>query len=119
MLKISFQSNSSLVKIGKFAFFSCISLLELSIPPSVKIIKDSAFEECMNLRKLAFMDGSALEFIGDFAFKGCISLDKNKVIIPPGANCQKYTFDDENVINFHQNDITNVITNDQQKCNIY
>lgn len=87
---VKFHENSSLKKIGKFAFFGYICLKEISIPSSVEIIKDEAFEDCFSLKKCEFEQPSSLLSVGNFAFKGCTSI--NKIEFSSSVQCGKFVF---------------------------
>ncbi|KAL3932413.1 MAG: hypothetical protein SGBAC_010861 [Bacillariaceae sp.] len=64
------------------AFRACC-LERVSIPCTVSIIGDNAFDSCSSLRDVKLADGS-LERIGDNAFKSCTSL--LSIWIPPSVN---------------------------------
>jgi len=64
-----------LLEIGKKAFMECVVLTKITIPSSVIIIHESAFEKCSGLYNLKFFEGSLRE-IGDCAFNHCISLKR-------------------------------------------
>lgn len=64
--------------IGRNNFACWEELEELTLPPSVKIIRIRAFEECTNLKRVHFSEG--LETVGKKAFYECKSLEK--VVFP-------------------------------------
>jgi hypothetical protein len=66
--KVEFEKNSQLKKIGRGAFFSCISLKSITIPNSVQFLDKECFEECVNLKDVTFEPGSNLKQIGKWAF---------------------------------------------------
>ncbi|MBR3620086.1 MAG: leucine-rich repeat protein, partial [Clostridia bacterium] len=75
-------SQSSVYEIGEGAFKGCTGLTELSIPASLRIIGDSAFENCISLENVWFTEDNTgknktLEVIGDRAFCDC-GLDYEK-----------------------------------------
>lgn len=61
--KFSFSKNSSLIKIGKYAF-SYTSIDKITIPSSVKEIDDYAFHYCKKLKTIDFKNDSQLRTIG-------------------------------------------------------
>ena len=95
--------KSKIESIGSFAFKGCESLTEITLPMSLKIIGESAFEDCIALEKVTFSDDNSREFledldtdgeekltlnskletIGSLAFKGCESL--TEITLPLSA----------------------------------
>ena len=85
---------SVVVGIGQYAFMDCVSLTDVSIsssvgnvekgafarsgltgvslPSSVRVIAESAFEDCASLTAVAFNSG--LETIDRYAFRNCVAL---------------------------------------------
>ena len=55
------------------AFKDNATLKKVTIPDNVKVIEDSAFENCAKLEKVTF-SGAGLETIKEFAFQGCVEL---------------------------------------------
>ena len=83
--------------IGNYAFGSCFSLQNVTIPDSVTTIGNSAFGECFGLTDITMPDG--ITSIGDYAFFQCHSLQSitipNSVIsIGQGAfsGCSDLTY---------------------------
>ena len=87
----------SLTDIREYAFFNC-GLYDLTIPASVRQIRESAFDRCYSLRSVTFEDGlisigthafygcenvksltfpDTLTSIGDFAFSKCTQINRN------------------------------------------
>lgn len=64
---VSFQGKPAMLYIGKDVFSECISLTDLALPSTVKVIDARAFYRCKALKKIALPD--ALERIDDSAFK--------------------------------------------------
>ena len=71
--------NNGLEEIGKWAFSGC-ALVLIDIPPSVKAIKEGAFQHCSDLTTVTLNDG--LEVIGEEAFQGCAL---ERIMIPPSV----------------------------------
>ena len=84
---------STLEEIGDKAFYNCKSLMcEISLPPSLKRIEDSAFKTSAISGSLVLPDG--LEYIGETAFNGCKSLT-GSLTIPSGVHIiYSYAFSD-------------------------
>ena len=77
---IEYQSNKFVItKIEGYAFSQNNSITSVSIPPTVRIIEESAFYKCEQLKSLVFNSDpekdSLLEEIGNFSFGDCINLD--------------------------------------------
>jgi len=93
---VIFANDNSVTNIGTSSFAGCTSLASVSIPSSVTIIGDAAFQatpitsisipsnvasigsyafyECQNLTSITFTPTSSLTSIGDRAFRNCPSL---------------------------------------------
>eukprot|EP00526_Cylindrotheca_closterium_P005451 CAMPEP_0113638758 /NCGR_PEP_ID=MMETSP0017_2-20120614/20316_1 /TAXON_ID=2856 /ORGANISM="Cylindrotheca closterium" /LENGTH=579 /DNA_ID=CAMNT_0000549905 /DNA_START=54 /DNA_END=1793 /DNA_ORIENTATION=- /assembly_acc=CAM_ASM_000147 len=67
-------NGSALRTIGKCAFYECQALREIEIPPSVTVIGDHAFRDCLSLAKVHFHEDGLLVTIGRSAFTNCSSL---------------------------------------------
>ena len=65
--KIDFETNSNLQFIDNHAFEN-LQIEEISLPDSLKIIGDWAFDHCKLLKKVKINSKSELEIIGKFAF---------------------------------------------------
>jgi hypothetical protein len=74
--KVEFEQNSQLKKIGRGAFFSCVSLKSITIPKSTQSLDKECFDECKKLKNVTFEPDSNLEQIGESAFIGCLTLEK-------------------------------------------
>src|SRR6056300_1701960 len=70
---LSVVCHDGLLKVGKCAFFKCLSLQRIKMP-GVKIIKQSAFCCCNSLTHVEF--GDKLETVGNDAFNSCTSLKR-------------------------------------------
>ena len=78
-----------LESIGDFAFSRCVSLTQINIPSTVKVIGNRAFGDCLRLESVVLPQG--LEQLGELAFIGCSSL--LSITIPPMIKAiEKYTF---------------------------
>jgi hypothetical protein len=64
-------------RIGKWAFHSCISLTNVTIPDSVTSIGEGAFEDCTSLTSVTIP--KSVTSIGDYAFGYCRALEKFEV----------------------------------------
>lgn len=73
---------STLVSIGKNAFYGNKALTSIIIPASVTYIGDSAFKSCSGLTSVTF-EGTGLTEISDGMFAGCTSLVS--IDIPEGV----------------------------------
>ena len=61
-----------ITKIGKYAFYGCENLKEITIPNSVSVIENNAFDGCINLKEIVIPDG--IYSIANNTFKNCTSL---------------------------------------------
>jgi len=59
-------------RIGRWAFFGCSQLTNVTIPESVKWIESYAFGDCSGLKSVTIPDG--VVFIWDYTFSGCSGL---------------------------------------------
>jgi len=71
----------NVVSIGEYAFRDCSQLTSVTIPNSVKTIKNSAFYNCSQLATLTLP--SSLTTIGEGCFEGCSSL--TGMLVPNGV----------------------------------
>ena len=67
-------ADGSYTSIGKGVFEGCGNVTEYTVPPSVKFIRNGAFQNCPSLKKITF-SGSAIIFIPDNAFSCCTALE--------------------------------------------
>lgn len=65
---------SNMTEIGKWAFNNC-ALTEITIPASVTIIREEAFEGCSALKTLKFEAGTTELVLKELAFFGCGNMD--------------------------------------------
>jgi hypothetical protein len=77
--KMSVKLHNGINVIKEEAFQQCTSLRKILTPPSVRAIKDRAFNHCLGLTTAILNDG--LEEIGVYAFSECMSLVH--ITIPP------------------------------------
>ena len=75
----SITLSSSLTEIGDYAFCDC-SNIRLTLPDTVRMIGEGAFQNCTSLTQLQLPN--ALETIGSFAFQGSSGLRKMTI---PGS----------------------------------
>ena len=78
---VQFGENSQLTKLESRAFFSCRSLIKISVPQSVGYIDSFVFYDCSALESISLPDG--LTVIGNQLFQGCSSL--TSIEIPEGV----------------------------------
>jgi len=84
----SYAVPDGTVEITNSAFEGCTELENVTVPGSVKVILESAFADCWNLKSAALAEG--VTYIGDFAFACCSELEE--IVIPGtvtgiGTNC--------------------------------
>ena len=72
--------------VGKKNFNGLKELEEVTLPPSVKEIRNEAFAYCRNLKRIHFSKG--LQTIGDETFRGCVSL--NGILLPQTLSTIKH-----------------------------
>ena len=82
---------SSLVTIGKYAFYKCGFTGDLVIPSSVTIIDDYAFSNCKGFTGNISL-GSCLETIGTYAFSNCNGLSGTLTIPNSVTTIGSYAF---------------------------
>ena len=68
-----FRYFTGVEKLGTAAFRNCSSLRRITIPVSLRVIGDYAFDGCFDLSNITFTQGH-LERIGVHAFSSCVSL---------------------------------------------
>ena len=61
-------------------FYHCASLKRVSLPDSVQSVKDYAFADCSELRKVSGLKNTQIKIIGTSAFENCVSL--KRIVIP-------------------------------------
>lgn len=91
LLTVTFNGNN-LTRIGKWAFFQCLQLQNITIPQGVTEIGNAAFYECAYLNSVS-LPSSVLQ-IGDYAFANCSRMTRMDVdaVAPPTVNVR--TFDE-------------------------
>ena len=72
--EVTFNLPSSLVSIADYAFFSCPTLKNITIPASVETIGAACFRLCPALESFTFEEGSKLTSIAQNAFGECPKL---------------------------------------------
>lgn len=65
-------SLNGIMEISNHIFDSCKALIRVSIPSSVKIIKEGAFADCCSIKHIAFPN--SVETIEDAVFYGCSAI---------------------------------------------
>lgn len=82
-------ADGSVTNIGKYAFYMCASLENISIPDVITDIGDYAFHGCASLTCAVIPD--SVTSVGEYAFGGCASLAS--VTLPSGiANIESGAF---------------------------
>ena len=76
-VKIPKQINGQQVIGIEDSFYRCDFIKSVSLPDSIKTIKEGAFGSCKKLKKIIIPD--SVEEIGDYAFVGCKGLAKVKL----------------------------------------
>jgi hypothetical protein len=69
---MSYTVPNTVTRIGDFAFYYAVSLVDITLPDNLVRIGDSAFEGCFALAGITIPVG--VIFIGEFAFYGCTVL---------------------------------------------
>lgn len=92
LVSVTFGGNSKFTSIGINAFYNCSSLTSISIPDSVKNIKQHAFLYCSGLTCISF--GTGLTNIGTDAFASHIfyDVDGRTLLKPTADNLRGYVF---------------------------
>jgi hypothetical protein len=65
-------SNTSISSIGAYSFFSCTSLVLITLPESVVSLGEYCFSICESLTSITLPE--SLTSLGDFCFAGCNAL---------------------------------------------
>lgn len=98
--EVSFIKGSVLEKICKMAFIFCTNLKMIDFPPTLKIIEEQAFLECLRLRN-ADLSATQVEFVGEHAFNTNTSIVLPKTLKTLGFLPCKMKFADGNQIYVH------------------
>ena len=72
--EIDMSRCTNLALIGEYAFYCCDKLSKLSLPDSVREIKDHAFDQCVSLEEIEIP--RQIDRIGEWAFSGCKKIRK-------------------------------------------
>jgi hypothetical protein len=81
--EVGFRPSSRVVTFRMEAFALCINLVSISIPSSVKSLRQGCFRGCEALATVLFAPDSSVDAIPSQAFMGCRSL--NAIRIPASA----------------------------------
>ena len=65
-------NGNTITQIGEGAFAGCNTIISVTIPSNVKIIRSGAFANCSRLTSVKYYEG--LERIDEYAFKSCANL---------------------------------------------
>ncbi|MBO4538703.1 MAG: leucine-rich repeat protein, partial [Clostridia bacterium] len=68
LIQVTFNGESSVRTIGKYAFESCVNLRSINIPLAVTSVGQYAFSGCSQLSAIGFADNNRIAFIGEKAF---------------------------------------------------
>ena len=96
MISLDLSDTTGLTSIGNFAFGSCKSLTNITIPDSVTSIGNFAFCVCDSLTSVTIPD--SVISIGDKAFSGCESL----IVFDVSANNKNYSSSDDGKILYNK-----------------
>ncbi|MBQ9746630.1 MAG: leucine-rich repeat protein [Clostridia bacterium] len=78
---VSISLPESVVSIGEYSFYRCVSLTEMEVPKGVTVIPASAFSTCSALASITLPSG--IVSIGAEAFINCSSL--TSIVLPAGV----------------------------------
>lgn len=78
--------DGSVTSIGRFSFYGCSGLTNITLPNSISIIDDYAFEGCTGLKNIALPDSVTNIGINSFAY--CTGI--TSVTIPDCVTCISY-----------------------------
>ncbi len=70
--EVSFETGSVISDIRDGAFMNCLSLENITLPDTVKVLSGGIFSGCISLSEIAISD--EIEVIGRNAFQGCSAL---------------------------------------------
>ncbi len=111
MRSISFENDSSLVRIGNEAFYKS-GITEVKIPAMVSTIGQGAFNGCTQLYRVTFEKNSKLNSISAYMFNGAVAL--KEIVFENGSqlkSLQAHAFDGMSgieKIDLSNTEITNV-----------
>ncbi len=93
VVAINFAEGSQCTEIGSSVFAGSKSLVSVTIPATVTIIRSNAFEGCTELTTVTFEAGSQCDTISKSAFSGCTKLSAISIpdsVTTIGENAFKY-----------------------------
>ncbi|MBQ3040889.1 MAG: leucine-rich repeat protein [Clostridia bacterium] len=67
------------VGIASGVFYNCVSLQNLTLPASLKMIGVASFRDCPSLKTINLVENSSLTYVGDAGFYNCTSLSAVKI----------------------------------------
>lgn len=76
--EVTFAQGASVTSIGKFAFYNCSAITDVTLPDTITTINENAFNNCQAMVNIKLP--SKLQKIGKSAFEKCFSI--NELIIP-------------------------------------
>lgn len=83
---LQFEAGSTLAEIEGGAFYNCNKIgWFLEIPASVKVIGESAFDNCSSLERVGFVENGELLSIGSRAFAYCTGIAE-ELVLPKKIN---------------------------------
>ncbi|MBE6130110.1 MAG: leucine-rich repeat domain-containing protein [Erysipelotrichaceae bacterium] len=80
--EVIFEEDSTLDRIGSYAFSGCISLSNIELPNSIITLGCGAFESCESIYTIDIPEG--VTNIESYAFSNCINL--NSITLPSSLN---------------------------------
>ena len=66
-------AQKGVTNVGNYAFYDCVNLTTVTLPPTLKVIGAQAFSDCAALTGVNLSE-TAVESIGDYAFNGSAAL---------------------------------------------
>ena len=79
--------DSGVTAIGKYAFYYCCSLTEVTLPDGLETLGSGAFRACVSLEEIVIPD--TVTYMGSYLFRGCKNLRTAE--IPYGITSLEYS----------------------------